>query len=378
MRKVKFICIVLFALVITDNIASSQEFKFIAMTDSRGAYNGVNEPVLSAFIQHILKEQTEAKFVLFPGDMVNGSKTDPAQTVRQLEHWKNVMAPVYNNPLMVEPRVYVTVGNHEINHRYDEDNFRKQFSYVPQNGPEDEKGLTYSFDYNKAHFVFITCNRWYYGKLNDTTDDRRDWRYIKHLDWLSNDLKEARERGSKWIFVLSHEPAFPIGGHLRDCLPNLGGNLTLPLSIIRLWYLNQRGMFWDILVENNVTAYICGHEHLYGRQTVEGVYQIVTGSAGAPLYNFNPTYSNDNDNASSFEMSYNDAIPYYEVLNYNYGQCKNSQRSDDFVGFRAFNYIVFDVKDDKVVVNVYGAFPKEENNSEMGGEINMIDTFMIE
>ena len=140
----------------------------------------------------------------------------------------------------------------------------------------------------------------------------------------------------------------------------------------------SKGYVLGYSVENKVTAYICGHEHLYGRQSVEGVYQIVTGSAGAPIYNFNPTYSEDNDNASGFELSYNDALPYYEVLNYNYGQGKNSQRSDDFVGYRAFTYTAFDVKDDKVVVNVYGAFPKEENNSEMGSEINRIDTFVIE
>jgi hypothetical protein len=59
MRKVKIICIILFAVVLTAKVAFTQGFKFITMTDSRGAYNGVNEPVLSAFIQHILEEQTD-------------------------------------------------------------------------------------------------------------------------------------------------------------------------------------------------------------------------------------------------------------------------------------------------------------------------------
>jgi len=36
------------------------------------------------------------------------------------------------------------------------------------------------------------------------------------------------------IFVLGHEMPFPIGGHLRDGLPNLGLKLTLPLDSTRL------------------------------------------------------------------------------------------------------------------------------------------------
>jgi hypothetical protein len=348
------------------------------MSDSRGSNNGVNEPLLSAFIEHILKKHKDAKFVLFPGDMVGGSSSNPDETLMQLRNWKNIMAPIYRNPNMDDPKVYVTVGNHESYNSYDEVNFKEQFSYLPKNGPEDEKGVTYSFDYNDAHFVFINSVRWDYGDPEKTTDDKKDWCYIKHLDWLSNDLKEARERGSKWVFVLSHEPAFPIGGHLRDCLPNLRGNLTLPLDSVRQWYLDERDKFWEILVEQNVTAYICGHEHLYGRQTIDGVYQIVTGSAGAPLYNFNPKYRKDNDNTSGFEMSYNEALPYYEVLNYNYGPGKNSQYSNDFVGYRAFNYAVFDVKDDEVDVKVFGVYPKEDNNTELESDIQILDTFKIE
>ncbi len=76
-------------------------------------------------------------------------------------------------------------------------------------------------------------------------------------------------------------------------------------------------------------------------------------------------------------MSYNEAVPYYKALNYNYGPGKNSQRSDDFFGLRAFQYAIFNVKEDRVEVEIYGAFPKENSNHEMDGEIKLIDEFEI-
>jgi len=361
--------------IFLSSILLAQNFKFIAMSDSRGSDVGVNEKVLSSLVEHLIKNQPDAKFVLFAGDLVDGSKTNPDQTVKELLHWKDVMSPIYNNPNMVWPKIWVVVGNHEVQHPKDEENFRKIFPDVFLNGPSDEKGISYSFDYEKHHFVFVTSDRWYYGKPNDTTDDKRDWHYIKNLDWLENDLKEARKREVSDIFVVSHEPAFPIGGHLRDGLPNLGLKLKLPLDSTRQWYFNQRNEFIRILKDYKVTAYLCGHEHLYGRESVDGIYQIVTGSSGAPLYYFNPKY--DEPKNPEHEFTYEEAIPYYQTLNYFHGPGENSQASRDFVGVRAFEYVVFDVKKTKVEVTTYGAFPKEKANNKLGSEIKVIDKFTI-
>ncbi|MBU2444769.1 MAG: metallophosphoesterase [Bacteroidetes bacterium] len=366
-------------LLLTFSSAIPQGFQFIAMSDSRGSNNGVNEPVLSAIAEHIVKNQKDARFVVFAGDMVAGNRFDPDLTYSQLQHWKKVMSPIYNNPNMIWPKVWVTVGNHEVQHRDDEDNFRKLFPDVFMNGPEDEKGLTYSFDYENSHFVFVTSDRWHYGDVSDTTDDKPDRHYIKHLDWLEKDLQEARSRGNKHIFVISHEPAFPIGGHLRDGLPNLGSNIQSITDLSKHWYLNQRNRFWDILSKYKVTAYINGHEHSYGRQSVNGVYQINAGSCGAPLYEHNPKYGdNPAQKRPGQELIYNDAVPYYKALNYNFGPNKNSQASKDFVGYKAFNYVLFNVFDNHIDATTYGGFPKEGSITEMGTEIKVIDRFKIE
>jgi len=371
--------IILLTLLVT-NLGFSQSFKFAAMSDSRGSDNGVNTPVLTALINHMLKNNPDLKFLVFGGDLVNGHNDDPARTKRELEHWKEVMAPVYNAPNMVWPRIYPLVGNHEVRTRLDEDNFRDVFQDVYMNGPEEQKGLSYSFDFGNSHFCIMSTDAWYYGDPSDTLDDKRDWHQIKYIDWVENDIKAARERGMKHIFTFSHEMPFPIGGHLHDGLPNLDHNFTGVIDSTRKYYLDRRDRFWNIMKKYDADAHICGHEHIYGRQEVDGVYQILTGSAGAPLYNFNPTPKDsikDNTKMGWHEMTYKKAIPYYKALNYSYGSGKKSQRSENFVGYKAFNYTIYEVTDNKVIVKTYGAPSKKDDNTVMGSEIKLIDEFVI-
>ena len=357
----------------------AQGFKFAAMSDSRGPYNGVNDPVLSALAKHLVDTHPDVKFVVFAGDLVNGHEHDYKRTLRELKHWKDVMSPIYKNKRMVWPKIWPVIGNHEVRNPKDEDNFRKVFPDVFCNGPDDEKGLSYSFDFQNAHFTIINTDRWHYGDRLDTTDDRRDWHYVKHLDWLEKDLSSARNRGIEHIFVFSHEMGFPTGGHLRDGLPNLGRHLVLPLDSTRLWYLNRRNKFWSLLKKYNVDAHICGHEHIYARQSVDDVYEIITGSSGAPVYHFNPKYRTENVDSvyPGDEMSYSEAEKYYKVLHYYYGPGENSQATRSFVGLRAFNYTVYDVRKDSVIVEAYGAFPQENTNDVLDSPIKLIDKFVI-
>ncbi len=372
-----FILIILFSIIFISHLFA-QEFSFAAMSDSRGEDRGSNEIVLSALVNHLIANQKEVKFLMFIGDMVDGSDEYHDTTLAELINWRKIMSPVYNNSNMVWPYIWPVIGNHEARTPKDENNFRSVFSDVFMNGPDDEKGLTYSFDYMNVHFICVDTERWYYGDPDDPSDDRRDWHYVKHLDWLENDLQKANERNVRYTFVFGHDVPFPIGGHLHDGFPNLGRRFKPPVDILKQWYIDQRDKFWQILVDNKVAAYVCGHEHIYGRQSVDGVYQIVAGSAGAPLYEFNPMFNEQPDSIKPYEeMSYNEAVPYYKVLNYNYGPGKNSQRSEDFFGLRAFHYAIFNVKENKVEIKIYGAFPKEKISYEMNSEIKLIDKFEI-
>ncbi len=368
---------IIVALLVVFSQLYGQNFKFAVMSDSRGDVHGVNEPVLKKLTHHLLTNNPDLKFILFLGDLIDGSWKDASENFSQMKYWKKVMSEAYNSSTLVGKKVYVGIGNHEVRTPEDEANFLKVFPDMPQNGPADEKGLTYSFDYDGVHFVVFDTDRWYYGDTTTTKDDHPDWHKFHHYQWLENDLKAARERGVKRIFAGSHEMFFPVGGHLRDGLANLGRNLTLPLDSAAKARLAAHDKLWKILVDNKVTAFVSGHEHLYSRQSVDGIYQIISGSSGAPVYDFNPTYDQGGKKKVGQEFTYSQALPYYKALGYNYGPGKNSQKSEDFVGKRAYHYVLFDVQPDSVSVKTFGMLIKKNTMTKTDSTIKLIDSFTI-
>ena len=240
---------VLLMILLGVSSAYSAPFSFIAMADSRGSTNGVNDAVLSDIVDLILQE--DAAVVLFPGDLVNGSCTDSILT-SQLNHWRDVMAPIYNSN-MYGAKVYAGPGNHDICYSGSELVWQSIFSDLPSDGPAGETNMTYSFDYMNAHFIMLNTDR--AGNIHTI-----------NYDWLANDLASTT---MEHIFVFGHDPAFPAG-------PHLGSSLD--------YYLNQRDAFWQLLVDYDVDIYFAGHEHLYNHINVDGVDQIIAGTSGAPIY----------------------------------------------------------------------------------------------
>ncbi|MCU0371986.1 MAG: metallophosphoesterase, partial [Ignavibacteria bacterium] len=112
-NKVKITVFIVSVLLFLVSAAYAQSFKFAVMTDSRGSYNGVNEPVLSELVKHLIANHNDIKFLLFPGDFANGSKTGPDSTYQTWLYWKEIMSPLYKNDNLLTPKIFVTVGNHE-------------------------------------------------------------------------------------------------------------------------------------------------------------------------------------------------------------------------------------------------------------------------
>jgi predicted phosphodiesterase len=219
------------------------------MADSRGGNNGVNDAVLSSIVDLVVQE--DAQFVLFAGDLVNGS-SNAGTLASQLDHWRDIMAPVYSSD-MYGAKVFAGPGNHEIRNSASEGVWQSVFSDLPSNGPSGETYMTYSFDYLNAHFVVLNTNR-------------AGSPHTVNYGWLANDLAATT---ADHIFVFGHEPAFPVG-------PHLGSSLDV--------YPDQRDAFWQLLVDYDVDIYFSGHEHLYNHIEVEGVHQVITGTCGAPIY----------------------------------------------------------------------------------------------
>ncbi len=229
--------------------AFGARFSFVVMADSRGETNGVNDDVLSRIADLVVTEN--AAFVLFPGDLVDGSPADPHLAL-QLNHWRDVMSPIYASD-MHGAKVYAGVGNHEVRSTRSEAVWQSIFNDLPDNGPPGETYMTYSFDYMDSHFVMLSTNR--AGNPHTV-----------NLAWLANDLAST---SAKRIFVFGHEPAYPVG-------PHIGSSLDV--------YPAQRDAFWKLLAAHKVNAYFAGHEHLYNRNIHNGVHHIITGGSGAPIH----------------------------------------------------------------------------------------------
>lgn len=165
---------------------------------------------------------------------------------------------------------YPIVGNHELPGAGFEaslgDNMNWLRAYdlgVVNPGPAGCPTTTYSFDYNIAHFVILNeyCDS--YG------DAVTDGDIPDHLfNWLLTDLINTDQQ---IIFVIGHEPAFPMpdadNGRLRHESDSLNQ------------YPSNRDRFWNTLGETGVLAYICSHTHNFSATNINGIWQIDAGHA---------------------------------------------------------------------------------------------------
>jgi DNA repair exonuclease SbcCD nuclease subunit len=251
-------------------------WKFAVISDTQGDNREknnkscINNTVLQTIVEDIVRENPD--FVLVAGDLVNGwfrnGETDYAI---QYANWKEAMKSVYQAGI----QVYPVRGNHDsgpervalpplpshLEPPADalirlKEAFRKSFpeSYIPKNGPAEEKGLTYSFTHKNAFIIGLDQYSGSEHKVNQ--------------DWLNSQLGANK---SLHVFVYGHEPAFD-----KDHKDNLA------------FYPKERDTFWNSIGRAGGHIYFCGHEHLYSRAMVSDssgnrIHQIVAGTGGGVL-----------------------------------------------------------------------------------------------
>jgi len=130
-------------------------------------------------------------------------------------------------------------------------------------GPPGCPETTYSFDYQNAHFVVLNeyCDA---GGDTATSGDVPDHLY----NWLAADLSATDKTH---IFVFGHEPAYPQPDADNGRIRHLGDSLDQ--------YPAHRDRFWNLLRDERVVAYICGHTHNYSAAQIDGVWQLDAGHA---------------------------------------------------------------------------------------------------
>ncbi len=292
--------------------ATGNNFSFAFTCDGRtGALGGGDTAIegINAKSAEILAagiHNKKPEFLIFTGDLISGYTSSEADYRAQLQAWKRSYGGLgHYIPL------YTGMGNHESlldvfedGSRFDKQGdksaeavFATEFVNPTNAPPPEAPGLptyseaVYSFDYGNSHFAQLNSDYWHSNKP-DTAGGNPFGRLLPgQIRWLAADLKAAKARGQKHLFVFVHEPAFPCGGHVQDSLWE-GGK---PLGVA------TRDKFWQIVSDAGVVAVFSGHEHNYSRTSIDSttpvhldksanpkfksrVWQVIQGAAGAPFY----------------------------------------------------------------------------------------------
>ncbi len=275
-----------------DNESAENKWDRVAIFgDSRGELgepSGLNEDILGKLLKLI--QIQEVKAVFSTGDMVLGIGKKNHETPSP----ENLMAPapekdIYGNRWAKKGYVYSTeifrkqlqAFSQLYKEKLGNTPFYPLIGYDEALGPDsllifkDHFGLknvqiidhylVYSVTIGNASFIMLSTNYYDMGQKKI----KEHVLSIPVLEWLSRELKE-KAKTSPFLFVLGHEPAF---------------STTAPSGDYR--GLDQepflRDVFWHLLQDNGVLAYICSDEHLYDRTDRQGVWQIISGGGGAPL-----------------------------------------------------------------------------------------------
>ena len=143
---------------------------------------------------------------------------------------------------------FLTVGNHDANNKKSEDLYKEQVDL-----PGNE--LYYSF--TTGNSLFIVLDTYFTDQNKKITAEQ--------YAWLEK-LIETTDRRHKFVFL--HHPLYPDGLGFSGCLDA---------------YPKERDRLQKLFVKHRVTTVFAGHLHLYLRKTFNGMSQIITGGAGAPL-----------------------------------------------------------------------------------------------
>jgi len=174
------------------------------------------------------------EFVINTGDLVADGRN-----WTKWETFDSIIKPIRDDGI----EYYPVVGNHEYWNSGGDSNYMKIFNFTGY----------YSFERKGIKFVIVNLYEDY--KPNST-----------QYEWLKSEINNEKP-----TIVAMHEPHFKA---------NHEGNEEVREYLIPL------------IESYRVDAVFYGHTHLFGLRQENGIYYIVTGGGGAPLYS--PNYANLN------------------------------------------------------------------------------------
>jgi acid phosphatase type 7 len=209
-------------------VRSTEPFTLAAYGDTR-----TNTNYHDSVVKRIIENKPD--LVINSGDLVENGN--------DMSLWNIFFNTIKN--LANNVPYYPSLGNHEL----DSQNYYDLF-YAPTGGGR-EKEEWYSFDYGNAHIIALDSGNRY------STDQQT---------WLEKDLANSYNK-AQWTFVFFHNPPYSSSSHGSEFA-------TMPK------WLSAFEKYGVDIVFN-------GHDHVYERSQSNGIWYIITGAGGAPLYPVN-------------------------------------------------------------------------------------------
>jgi hypothetical protein len=231
-------------------LPNGEGHQFVIYGDSCSGVPGhLHEKTFAAVNSVVQKLEPQPEFIIFPGDEVIGLTPDREKLREQWNYWFNVETAWLDRTKIP---MWHSTGNHTTYSKMSEDLFREVLR-LPDNGPADQKGLSYYV--RRGDLLLIFINTLWSGLGGEG-----------HIEtqWLAQVLAEQAD--AKHKFVIGHHPVFPINGFSGTYQREIGHEYAKA--------------FWDILVDTNVFGYICSHILAFDVQVHRGVLQICTAGAG--------------------------------------------------------------------------------------------------
>jgi Calcineurin-like phosphoesterase len=211
-----------------------------------GALHEKTFALVNAVVQRL---RPQPEFILFPGDEIIGLTTDADALRAQWRYWLDTEMAWLDR---AATPIWHTTGNHTTYDLMSEAVFGTVLD-LPNNGPPGQAGLSYFVRRGDLLMVFV--NTLWSGLGGEGHVE---------IDWLEATLRAHGDARHK--LVLGHHPVFPVNGFTGTYQREIGHEYVRP--------------FWDVLVNENVLAYLCSHILAFDVQAHSGVLQICTAGAG--------------------------------------------------------------------------------------------------
>ncbi|MCP4216312.1 MAG: hypothetical protein GY765_16810 [bacterium] len=217
----------------------AKELNFVIMGDNRPSDVLLQPYVFYKLVKRIAEMKPDAVFST--GDIIYGYTDDLQRLKKMYDHFDKAVEILGDIPL------YIVPGNHEM-----------------INIPEIYKEFTRR--YNKPYFSVDIANCHFTMLCSDEPNEESQITGAQ-WEWLKKDLEKTAPAMHKYVLV--HQPLYPKIHHIHYSLD---------------MYPQERDELAQLLNTHGVEMVFCGHTHIYNYTVNNGLHQLITGGAGAPLY----------------------------------------------------------------------------------------------